>query len=124
MTKKLFFQKVIKDLLVSLIITYFLILIPELILPGLVSSHFSPTYLLVAILILGWLHARGTQKQAREESARFRTVSRNILNVVLFIVTIMLVLSLFKMKIWQIAVVTALSVALIVATENILIREE
>lgn len=124
MTLRIFFQKITKDLLISSIITYFLMMIPELILPGIVSSHFNPKYLLVAILILGWLFAWQKKETRPEESAKFRAVSRNILNMILFIITILLVLGLYKMKIWQIAIVAAFSVVLLIAAKYVFVSEE
>lgn len=124
MTYRTFFQKTTKDLLVSGIIAFLLMSIPELILPGIVSVHFSPKYLLVIIIVLGWLHAWQKKETRPEESSKFRAVSRNILNVILFLITILLVLSLYKMKLWQIAVVTFFSVGLVAAAEKMLISEE
>lgn len=124
MNWKLFWQKISKDLLISLVITYFLLLIPEIVLPGIVSSHFNPKYLLAAILLLGltwaWLGKDGKEK----ESAKFNVISRHLLHVILFVIAVMLVLSLYKMKIWQIFVVTAFSLALVIAAGNILVEEE
>lgn len=108
----------------STIITFFLLMIPELILPGIVSSHFSPRYLLVLIFFLAWLHAFGQEGDRPEESQKFRAISRNILNVILFIVAAMLILSLYKMSIWEIAVTTAFSLGLVIATEKMLVEEE
>jgi len=124
MNWKIFWQKISKDLLISLAITYFLLLIPEIILPGIVSSHFSPKYLLVAVLILGLLYSRLANGQKEKENAKFNIVSRHLLHIILFVITIMLVLSLYKMKIWQILIVTIFSVALVIAAGNVLTREE
>lgn len=124
MSWKIFWQKISKDLLVSLLITYFLLLIPELILPGLISSHFSPKYVLVAILILGLVYARLGKGQKEKESAKFSVISRHLLHIILFIIAVMLILSLYKMKIWQIFIVTILSLALVIAAGNILVEEE
>lgn len=124
MSWKIFWQKISKDLLVSLLITYFLLLIPELVLPGIVSSHFSPKYVLVAILILGLVYARLGNGQKTKESAKFSVISRHLLHIILFIIAVMLVLSLYKMKIWQIFIVTILSLALVIAAGNILVEEE
>ena len=124
MTPRKFFQRISKDLLISLTITYFFILIPEIILPGIVSSHFSPKYMLVAILLLGFLHAWLAKGQREKEGARFNIISRHLLHIILFVITIMLVLSLYKMKIWQIAVVTILSVSLVIAAGKMIIPEE
>jgi hypothetical protein len=123
MTWEKFVYKITKDFLISLIITYFIISIPELILPGLISSHFSPKYLLAAIIALGWLFAWQGRKSPQQENIKFKAISRNLLNVILFIVTIMLILSLFKMKIWQIIIVVAFSVIFFIAAENMLINE-
>ena len=49
--------KLTKDLLISLVITYLLLIIPELVLPGIVSSHFDPKYLLAIIFIIGFFLA-------------------------------------------------------------------
>jgi hypothetical protein len=119
-----FVYKLSKDLLISLIITYFFISIPELILPGLISAHFSPKYLLATIIVLGWFFARPGRKFSQQENTKFKAISRNLLNVILFIVTIMLILSLFKMRIWQIIIVVIFSVILFITAENMLISEE
>lgn len=124
MNWKNFWQKISKDLLISLAITYFLLLIPEIILPGIISSHFSPKYLLAAVLILGLLYSRLANRQKEKENAKFNIVSRHLLHIILFVITIMLVLSLYKMKIWQILIVTIFSVALVIATGNVLTKEE
>ena len=125
MTLNNFFQKITKDLLVSLLITYFFLLIPEIVLPGIVSSHFSPKYFLVLILAVAWLHVwLGRKNQAPLENVRFRAISKNLLNAILFIIAAMLILSLYKMAIWEIAVTTVFSLGLLIATENMLIREE
>lgn len=123
MSWKIFCQKISKDLLISLAITYFLLLIPEIILPGIVSSHFSPKYLLAAVLILGLLYSRLANRQKEKENAKFNIVSRHLLHIILFVITIMLVLSLYKMKIWQILIVTIFSVALVITAGNVLTRE-
>ncbi|OGI26434.1 MAG: hypothetical protein A3J76_00545 [Candidatus Moranbacteria bacterium RBG_13_45_13] len=119
MTTRTFLHKITRDILISFVITYFLLIVPELILPGLISSHFSPKYLLVAILLLGWLYAWQGQRYPQAESVKFRAISKNILNIILFVITLMLLLSLYKMKIWQILIVTIFSVALVVAAGNI-----
>ncbi|MDD5489953.1 MAG: hypothetical protein PHP25_04725 [Candidatus Moranbacteria bacterium] len=125
MTPSNFFQKMTKDLLVALLITYFFLLIPEIVLPGIVSSHFSPKYFLVLILAVAWLHVwLGRKNQASAENVRFRAISRNLLNAILAVIAAMLILSLYKMDIWEIAVTTVFSLALIIATENMLIKEE
>jgi cell division protein FtsW (lipid II flippase) len=124
MQKREFFFRITKDLLVSLIITYFFLSIPELILPGLISSHFNPKYLLVFIIALGWLFAFQGKGNAPRENTKFRAISRNLLNLILFVVTVMLVLSLYKMKLWQIAIVTAFSIALFVAAEKMFVSRE
>jgi hypothetical protein len=116
--------KLTKDLLVSLVITYFLLIIPELVLPGIVSSHFDPKYLLAIIFVVGFLFAEfgGLFKVA--EKAKFQAISRNLLNIILFTIALMLVLSLYKMQIWQIAVVVIISIPLLIGAENILIKEK
>lgn len=125
MTPNNFFQKITRDFLVSLLITYFFLLIPEIVLPGIVSSHFSPKYFLVLILAVAWLHVWLRMKnQAPPENVRFGAISRNLLNAILFIVAAMLILSLYKMDIWEIAVTTVFSLGLMIATENMLIKEE
>lgn len=124
MSWKFFWQKISKDFLISLTITYFLLLIPEIILPGIVSSHFSPKYLLVAVLILGLLYSRLANRQKEKESAKFNIVSRHLLHIILFVITMMLVLSLYKMKIWQIFIVTIFSIALVIAAGNVLTKKE
>lgn len=124
MSWKIFWQKVSKDLLVSLLITYFLLLIPEIVLPGIVSSHFNPKYILAAILILGLIYAWLGNGHKIKESAKFSVVSRHLLHIILFIIAVMLVLSLYKMKLWQILVVTILSLALVIAAGNMLVEEE
>jgi hypothetical protein len=125
MTWHNFFQKISQDLLIALLITYFFLLIPETILPGIVSSHFSPKYFLVLVLTVAWLYVWLSGKNPpQEENIRFRAISRSILNAILFIVTAMLVLSLYKMKIWQIIVVTIFSLALLIAAEKMLIAEK
>jgi cell division protein FtsW (lipid II flippase) len=97
--------------------------VPELVLPGIVSSHFNPKYLLAIILILGLVFSWLGKKYPAKENIKFRAISRNLLNIILFVVSVMLVLGLYKMKIWQIAVVLALSIALLVSAEKILISE-
>lgn len=124
MTWDKFGYKLTKDLLISLIITYFFVSVPELILPGLISSHFSPKYLLVAIIVLGWFFSWLGGKSPSQENIKFKAISRNLLNIILTIVTIMLILNLFKMKIWQIIVVTFFSVVFFIAAENMLISEK
>lgn len=124
MTWEKFAYKLTKDLLISLVITYFFISVPELILPGLISSHFNPKYLLAVIIALGWFFAWQGRKFPQQENIKFKAISRNLLNVMLFIVTIMLILSLFKMKIWQIVIAVIFSVILVIAAENMLINEE
>jgi cell division protein FtsW (lipid II flippase) len=120
-----FFLKLTKDLLASLIITYFLLLIPELILPGLVSSHFNPKYLLIFILLLGLIYSKsGGSKLKKPENPKFQAISRNLINIILFIIALMLILSLYKMKIWQIAVVVIISLPLLLTAEKILIKEK
>jgi cell division protein FtsW (lipid II flippase) len=124
MQKREFFFRITKDLLVSLIITYFFLSVPELILPGLISSHFNPKYLLVFIIALGWLFAFQGKGNVPRENIRFKAISRNLLNLILFVVTVMLVLSLYKMKLWQIAIVAAFSIALFVAAEKMFVSRE
>ncbi|MDD3487146.1 MAG: hypothetical protein PHF35_02070 [Candidatus Moranbacteria bacterium] len=122
-----FFFKIAKDLLVSLIISYFVLLIPELILPGIVSSHFDPKYVLISILLLGIVFFKldpGGSAQKKPENAKFQAISRNLINVILFIIIIMLILSLYKMKFWEIAVVVSVSVPLLISMEKMFIREK
>jgi cell division protein FtsW (lipid II flippase) len=124
MTWKIFWQKISKDLLISLLITYFFLLIPEIVLPGIVSSHFNPKYLLAAILLLGLIYSWLGKGQKEKESAKFNVVSRHLLHIILFVIALMLILSLYKMKIWQILVVTILSLALVIAAGNTLVEKE
>ena len=120
-----FFQKITKDLLVSLLVTYFFLLIPEIVLPGIVSSHFSPKYFLVLLLAVAWLHVwLGKKNPAPPENVRFQAISRNLLNAILFVIAAMLILSLYKMGIWEIAVTAVFSLGLMIATENMLLKEE
>lgn len=119
-----FFTRLIKDLLASLIITYFILLIPELILPGIVSSHFNPKYLLIAILVLGLVFSWLGGKYHAAENPKFRAISRNLLNAVLFVIAIMLILSLYRLKVWQILVVLVFSIPLLVGAENILVKDK
>jgi hypothetical protein len=123
MTLEKFFSKITKDLLTALIITYFLLLIPELVLPGIVSSHFNPKYLLLFILILGLVFSWLGRKNPPQEKLKFRAVSRNLLNAILFIILVLLLLGLYKMHAWQIIVVAILTLALIIAAEKMLISE-
>lgn len=121
---KIFFSKIARDLLVALIATYFILLIPELILPGIVSSHFDPKYLLILILLLGLVYAKFGSRLKKPENQRFRAISRNLINIILFLIALMLILSLYKMRIWEIAVVVAISIPLLIGAENILIKEK
>jgi hypothetical protein len=116
--------KLTKDLLISLVITYFLLIIPELILPGIVSSHFDPKYLLAIIFIIGFFFAEFGKPFKTAEKSKFQAISRNLLNIILFTIAMMLVLSLYKMQIWQIAVVVVISIPLLIGAENILIKEK
>jgi len=113
-----------KDLLISLVITYFLLIIPELILPGIVSSHFDPKYLLAIIFVVGFLFTEFGKSLKIAEKSKFQAISRNLLNIILFTIALMLVLSLYKMQIWQIAVVVIISIPLLIGAENILIKEK
>ncbi len=124
MTLEKFFYKITKDLLTAFIITYFLLLIPELVLPGIVSSHFNPKYLLLLILILGLVFSWLGRKYPPQEKLKFRAVSRNLLNVILFIILVLLLLSLYKMHVWQIIVVAVLTLALIIAAEKMLVSTD
>ena len=119
-----FFSKIAKELLISLLITYFLLLIPELVLPGIVSSYFSPKYLLVLLLLVGLVFSQLGRKFKNAENPKFQAISRNLLNIVLFLIAIMLILSLYKMKIWQIAVVTIVSIPILIGAEKVLIKKE
>jgi len=124
MTWKNFFQKITKDLLVSFLITYFFLLIPEIILPGIVSSHLSPKHFLVLILGIAWIHIwLEKESSSPQENVRFRAISRNILNVILFIIAAMLILSLYKMAIWEIIIIVIFSLALMIAAEKMLVKE-
>jgi hypothetical protein len=123
MTPEKFFYKITKDLLAAFIVTYFLLLIPELVLPGIVSSHFNPKYIFLLILILGIVFSWLGKKYSPQEKLKFQAVSRNLLNLMLFIIMVLLLLSLYKMHIWEIIVVAALALALILAAEKILISE-
>jgi len=119
-----FFSKIVKDLLISLLITYFLLLVPELVLPGIVSSYFSPKYLLALLLLVGLIFSQLGRKFKTTENPKFQAISRNLLNIILFLIAIMLILSLYKMKVWQIAFVTAISIPLLIGAEKILIKKE
>src|SRR3990172_2250515 len=119
--RQIFFSRIAKDLLVSLIITYFFLLIPELVLPGIVSSHFNPKYLLVALLGLGLIFSRLGEKNRKVENPKFRAISRNLLNIILFAIAAMLFLSLYKMRIWQILAVMFFSILLLIGAENIFV---
>lgn len=119
-----FFSKIAKDLLVVLIATYFILLIPELILPSIVSSHFDPKYLLAFILLLGLAYSKYGMKLKKPENPKFQAISRNIIHIILFVIALLLVLSLYKMKIWEIAVVVVISVPLLIGAEKILINGE
>lgn len=119
-----FFSKIARDLLIASIATYFIMLIPELILPGIVSAHFNPEYLLVFILLLGLVYAKFGEKLKRPENPKFQAISRNLLNIILFVVAVMLVLSLYKMRVWEIVVVIVISIPLLIGAENILVKED
>jgi len=118
------FSKIAKDILTALIATYFILLIPELVLPGIVSSHFNPEYLLIFILLLGLVYSKFGKYTKRPENSKFQAISHNLINIILFIIAIMLILSLYKMKVWEIAVVIAVSIPLLIGAENILIKEK
>jgi hypothetical protein len=119
-----FFSKIAKDLLTALIATYFILLVPELVLPGIVSAHFNPEYLLIIILLLGLTYSKFGRQIKKPENPKFQAISRNLINIILFVIAIMLILSLYKMHIWEIAVVIAISVPLLIGAEKILIRGE
>jgi hypothetical protein len=121
---KKFFSNITRDLLIALIATYFILLIPELILPGIVSDHFNPEYVLIFILLLGIVFSKTGLKSEAAENSRFRAISRNLLNIILFVIALMLILSLYKMSIWEIAVVVAISIPLLISAENVLINEK
>lgn len=123
MTLEKFFHKISKDLLISFIITYFLLLVPELVLPGIVSSHFNPKYLLILILILGLIFSWLGEKYPAKENIKFRAISRNLLNIILFVVLVMLALGLYKMKVWQILIVLALSIVLMISADKMLVSD-
>jgi cell division protein FtsW (lipid II flippase) len=114
----------LRDFLIALIATYFILLIPELILPGIVSSHFNPQYLLIFILLLGLVYSKIGGRTKTAENPKFRAISRNLLNVILFVIALMLILSLYKMNIWEIVLVIAISIPLLISAENILIKEK
>jgi hypothetical protein len=116
--------KLTKDLLISLVITYFLLIIPELILPGIVSRHFDTKYFLAAIFVIGFLFAEFGKSFKTSEKSRFQAISRNLLNIILFTIALMLILSLYKMQVWQIATVVIISIPLLIGAENILIKEK
>jgi cell division protein FtsW (lipid II flippase) len=125
MTWNKFFQKITRDILIAFLITYFFLLIPEIVLPGIVSSHFSPKYFLVLVLAVAGLHTWLSQKNLPpENNLRFRTISKNILNAILFVIAAMLILSLYKMSVWEIVVTVALSMGLLVSTGKMLLEEE
>ena len=113
-----------KDLLVSLIITYFFLLIPELILPGIVSSHFNPKYFFILIVLVGLIYSRLGKGFREVENQRFEAISRSLLHIILFLIALMLFLSLYKMKIWEILIVIFVSLPLLIGAENILIKEK
>lgn len=119
-----FFSKIVKDLLAALIATYFILLIPELILPGIVSAHFNPEFLLALILLLGLPYSMYGVNLQKSENSKFQAISRNLLNIILFVIALMLILSLYKMKVWEIAIVIAISIPIIIGAENILIKEK
>ena len=119
-----FFYKINKDLLISLVITYFLLLIPELILPGIVSSHLDPQYVLIAIIMLGLALSWQGKAFPPRENIKFSAISRNILHIILFVAMVMLILSLYKMKLWQITVVSVFSLAIFVVAEKMLFWEK
>lgn len=121
---KIFFSKIARDLLIALIATYFILLVPELILPGIVSSHFDPKYLLILILLLGLAYSKFGSRLEKDENQRFQAISRNLINIILFLIALMLILSLYKMKVWEIAIVVAISIPLLIGAENILIKEK
>jgi len=94
-------------------------------LPGIVSSHLSPKYFLALILVITWIYIWLERKnQPPQEDIRFRTISRNILNVILFIIAAMLILSLYKMAIWEIVITVIFSLALLIAAEKMLVEEQ
>jgi len=120
-----FCYKLSKDLLISLMITYFFLLIPELILPGIISSHLSPKYILALLILVAWLFAWLAKNFGPpRENIRFRAISRSLLNGLLVVITIMLILSLYKMKIWQIIVVSLFVLFIFAAAEKMFISEE
>jgi cell division protein FtsW (lipid II flippase) len=120
-----FLLSILKDLIISLAITYFILLIPEIILPGLVSSHLSLKYLLAFILLLGLAYSLINSKQASPEvNPKFRAISKNILNILLFLIFTMLLLSLYKMKFWEVILLSALSLLIFISLENILFPDK
>jgi len=119
-----FFSKIAKDLLTALIATYFILLVPELVLPGIVSAHFNPEYLLIFILLLGLTYSKFGKYVKKPENPKFQAISRNLINIILFVIAIMLILSLYKMHVWEIAVVIAISIPLLIGAEKILLKGE
>jgi hypothetical protein len=120
-----FFYRISRDALISLLIAYFFLLIPELILPGIVSSHLSPKYVLWLVIVAAFVYAwLGSKPPPVRENIRFKAISKNLLNSLLVVITGMLVLSLYKMKIWQIAIVVVFSVALLISMQKMLLEKE
>ncbi|MFA5871280.1 MAG: hypothetical protein WC858_01020 [Parcubacteria group bacterium] len=125
MSWKKFFISILKDLTVSLIVTYFILIIPELVLPNLVSSHVSLKYLLALIVLLGLAYSLLAEKKTRPETnPKFRSISQNILNILLFLIFAMLLLSLYKMRFWEVVLISALSLLFFISLENILFSEK
>jgi hypothetical protein len=125
MTWEKFFYKISKDILIALLATYLFLLIPELILPGIVSEHLSPNIVLALIVIDAFIYAwLGRKFPSREENIRFGAISKNLFNSLLVIITVMLVLSLYKMKVWQIAIVVIFSIVLLISIEKLLLEDK
>jgi hypothetical protein len=125
MTWQNFFFKTTRDVLIALLIAYFFLLVPEIVLPGIVSSHFSPKYFLVFILAVAWLQiSLGKKNPAPRENIHFRAISASLLNIILVVAAAMLVLSLYKMKIWEIAVVASFSVGLLSVAKYVFVEDE
>lgn len=125
MTWDKFFYKISKDILIALLATYFFLLIPELILPGIVSEHLSPNIVLALIVIDAFIYSwLGRKFPSREENIRFGAISKNLFNSLLVIITVMLILSLYKMKVWQIAIVVIFSIVLLISIEKLLLEDK
>ncbi len=121
-----FVYLICRDFLSALIIVYFFTIVPELILPGIVSPIVSPKHLLSVILILGFVTAYLAKKGnlAIRENIQFKSISHSLISIILFIITILIVLSLYQMRWWQIIFTTLLSIILLIYMQKMLIIEE